>query len=222
MCCGYSQSSRGWQIQTRQLPRHAGPLVQRSVHSSPGKTVWAPLTRRIQSREKNWAGKLIPDKSRGCRVQSITMQRCHLSDSAITLGDHRECPGDVESMPIPCTKRPRVKCARFASKFQQPSWVGSTQWRQVCTRCSFCLPWSSLFVNCSGSFPTLPPQNPYSYSFFHCRMPKWKLLGFSLISLSNFQHLCKSFRVYLKAYHKYKHFWVSLYRFSPSRASLKG
>lgn len=32
----YSQSSREWQIQTRQPPRHVGSLVQRSVHSSPG------------------------------------------------------------------------------------------------------------------------------------------------------------------------------------------
>lgn len=36
ICAGkYSQSSREWQIQTRQPPRHVGSLVQRSVHSSP-------------------------------------------------------------------------------------------------------------------------------------------------------------------------------------------
>lgn len=58
------------------------------------------------------------------RVQLSTMQRHHLSDSAMTLGDHRECPGDIESMLIPCTKRSRGKCARVASKFQQLSWVG--------------------------------------------------------------------------------------------------
>ena len=52
----YSQSNREWQIQTTQLPRHVGSLVQRSAHSSPGEE-WViphPRGRDQKKRGKRW------------------------------------------------------------------------------------------------------------------------------------------------------------------------
>lgn len=65
----------------------------------------------------------------------------------------------------------------------------------------FCLPWFGVLTflshihadflhPCALIVPSVP--------LLHCRMPKWRLLKFSLLSLSNIQHISKSFRVYLK------------------------
>lgn len=56
----YSQSNREWQIQTTQLPRHVGSLVQRSAHSSPGEEWAIPHPReRDQKKEVKDGGKVI-------------------------------------------------------------------------------------------------------------------------------------------------------------------
>lgn len=56
----YSQSNREWQIQTMQLPRHVGSLVQRSAHSSPGEEWAIPHQReRDEKKEIKDGGKVI-------------------------------------------------------------------------------------------------------------------------------------------------------------------
>lgn len=62
-------------------------------------------------------GRAHSQQIKASRVQLTAVQRCSLCYSAETLGDHRECPGNVESMLIPCTQRSRGKCARLANKF---------------------------------------------------------------------------------------------------------